>query len=182
MPRSKTRKDFTPSERVAIGNALEARLGERRGGANPQNFGELRGRESAEVAAEKADFGNPETYPHAKQIRDKARALEVYAQQAMDSESERWVHEIRMRAERRAGELLKETKASGERTKPADTLRQGPLSRRATTGKTLTDLGISRDQSSRWQQLAEVPDEHPPLTLRTSRTPAVGRALTAARR
>ena len=148
MPRPKTRKDFTPSKRLAIGKALEARLGERRGGTNPQNFGELRGRESAEVAAEKAGFGNPETYRQAKEIRDKARALEVYAQQAMDSESERWVHEIRMRAERRAGELLKETKEIGQRVNEKGS---NKVSRGTTPTATLSDFGISRDQSSDWQ-------------------------------
>ena len=72
----------------------------------------------------------------------------------MDSESERWVHEIRMRAERRAGELLKETKESGQRVNEKGS---NKVSRGATPTATLSDFGISRDQSSKWQQLAEVP-------------------------
>lgn len=84
MPRPKTRKDFTPSKRLAIGKALEARLGERRGGTNPQNFGELRGRESAEVAAEKAGFGNPETYRQAKAVTKRGTAELVKAMDAGD--------------------------------------------------------------------------------------------------
>jgi hypothetical protein len=41
-----------------------------------------------------------------KDIRDKALALEAYARQANDTEIQRWVAEIKLRAERRAGELL----------------------------------------------------------------------------
>jgi len=60
------RKDFTTSERVAIARAIEAKLPrERRGRDNPQNIGELKGRESAELAATSAGFGNAETYRQA---------------------------------------------------------------------------------------------------------------------
>ncbi|MCO6441895.1 MAG: hypothetical protein J5I81_12625 [Nitrococcus mobilis] len=43
-----------------------------------------------------------------KDIRDKARALEMYARQARNLEAERRACEIRLRAERRSGELLRE--------------------------------------------------------------------------
>lgn len=82
------RKDFTVSERVAIGKAVEAELkaiGERRGrprqecenqgelvGEIPQNFAELPGKETIEVAATKAGFGNKETYRQAKAVTEKA--------------------------------------------------------------------------------------------------------------
>ena len=46
-------------------------------------------------------------------IRDKALALEAYARQALNRDAERKAIEIRIRAERRAGQLLKELKASG---------------------------------------------------------------------
>ena len=49
-----------------------------------------------------------------KEIRDKARALEVYAAQALNRDAERKAAEIRVRAERKTGELLKQTKESGE--------------------------------------------------------------------
>lgn len=50
-----------------------------------------------------------------KDIRDKALALEVYAAQAMNLEEERKAANIRLRAERRAGELLAEMKRNGQR-------------------------------------------------------------------
>jgi F0F1-type ATP synthase membrane subunit b/b' len=52
----------------------------------------------------------------AKEIRDKARAIEVYAAQALNRDAERQAAEIRVRAERRTGKLLKEMKQSGERS------------------------------------------------------------------
>src|SRR5260363_402237 len=44
----------------------------------------------------------------AKELRDKARALEVYAQQARNREAEDKARKIRNRAQRRMGELLME--------------------------------------------------------------------------
>jgi hypothetical protein len=87
-----------------------------------------------------------------KKFHDKARAYEIYSQLAKNRKAERQAREIRLRAERRAGELLREMgKAKGGR----------PTANRShdATGLTLRQLGISRTQSSRWQQLAEVPEE-----------------------
>ena len=75
--RARRLKSFTPSERVAIGLAVEAELkaqGERRGRPKtagediPQNFAEYSGKETREIAAQKAGFGNPETYRQAKAV------------------------------------------------------------------------------------------------------------------
>ncbi len=68
------RKDFTVSERVAIGTAVEAELGERRGRPseeNPQNLAEYSGRETRDIAAGKSGFGNGESYRQAKAIVEK---------------------------------------------------------------------------------------------------------------
>jgi len=69
------RKDFTPSERVAIGAALEAEIGNRQGHRTDselrQNFAEVEpGERTEEIAARKAGFGNRTTYQHAKKVVD----------------------------------------------------------------------------------------------------------------
>ena len=94
-----------------------------------------------------------------KEIRDKARALEVYAQQSLNTDVERKAAEIRIRAERRAGELLKGMKETGERASATGNLKRGPKSKDTTSEKTLSDLCITRDESSKWQKLAEIPEE-----------------------
>ncbi len=70
---------------------------------------------------------------------------------------ERWACEIRLRAERKAGQLL----AKMEKAKRGpDKNGSGQRSRRATSdAKTLSEMAISKDQSSRWQALAGVPEE-----------------------
>jgi len=69
------RRSLKISERVAIGLAVEAELGNRRGsnqyqvkGELPQNFAEAAGKETREIAADKAGFGNAETYRQAKTV------------------------------------------------------------------------------------------------------------------
>jgi hypothetical protein len=90
-----------------------------------------------------------------KDIRDKARALEVYAAQALNLEAERKAAEIRIRAERKAGELLKEMKVNGQRhTGYGD--QKSESSRSTPKAQTLTDLGISKTHSSQWQALADM--------------------------
>jgi hypothetical protein len=91
-----------------------------------------------------------------KDIRDKALALEIYARQAKNVDVERDAGEIRLRAERRAGQLLKEiekAKAGRPPDNPSDDARD------YRGAPTLKERGISYDQSSRWQKLADVPEE-----------------------
>jgi len=62
---------------------------------------------------------------------------------------------VRLRAEIRAGEILKAMKQNGERRAG----KTGKLESGTTILKpTLADLGILPDQSSQWQQLAEIPE------------------------
>src|SRR4051794_7173410 len=96
-----------------------------------------------------------------KGIRDKARAIEVYARQARNVEAERQACEIRLRAERRCGQMLRDMeKAKGAQGNPGG--RGAPFVRShdetAQPVTTLSDLGISKTQSSRWQKLAAIPD------------------------
>ena len=87
-----------------------------------------------------------------KDIRDKAQAMAAYAKQANDTQMVEWATEIKVRAERRAGQLLAEMpKLNGARGvgKKVDSHDVSPLAA----------LGVSHSQSSRWQKLAAVPDD-----------------------
>lgn len=97
-----------------------------------------------------------------KDIRDKAAALEIYAKQANDKRLLVMASEIKLRAERKAGELLIEMKQKDELAKGAiepRTKRGTTRSIESTTSK-LSDLGISKDQSSDWQKIAQVNPEN----------------------
>lgn len=91
-----------------------------------------------------------------KDIRDKAVAMAAYAKQAGDNSLIQLATEIRVRAERKAGQMLAQMpKATGAKG-------IGPIAvvmNDRNHSPTLKDLGISKDQSSRWQKLAAVPDD-----------------------
>lgn len=88
-----------------------------------------------------------------KDIRDKAQAMSAYARQANDTALVEWATEIKVRAERRAGELLAVMGQNGQRAgrgrPPADGYKSS----------TLEGLGVSVQQSHRWQKLAAVPED-----------------------
>lgn len=84
------------------------------------------------------------------QIRDQAEALRVYAKAASDSlDAANAAAEIKLRAERRAGEML----AAMEKNKGA------AVPTRSHDATTLDDLGIDKTQSSRWQREAAVDED-----------------------
>src|SRR5215831_9738818 len=87
-----------------------------------------------------------------KSIRDKAVAMQAYAKQAKDTTLITQATEIRMRAERRAGEMLIEMAEREERH--AGKAAKGSRVATPTTAPKLSDLGINKTQSSRWQALA----------------------------
>jgi hypothetical protein len=90
-----------------------------------------------------------------KEIRDRALALQECARIAKNFEAERKAGEIRIRAERRTGELLSEME-KGKGGRPPENSAQPALSLFA---KAKQDAEISDDQAKRWQQLADIPKE-----------------------
>lgn len=96
-----------------------------------------------------------------KQIRDKAEALRLYIkQQGASLEMQNHCAEIKLRAERQAGEMLAEREMNkGAEGNPGG--RGAPIVRlhdETTQIPTLSDLGISKVQSHRWQVEADVPE------------------------
>lgn len=108
-----------------------------------------------------------------KSVRDKAEALRLYAKQAGETlEVQNNVAEIKIRAERRAGELL----ANMDRHPPGPSKQD--QSQRGTEPPTLSELGIDRKQSSRWQQVAALPEKR--FEKHIAETKASGDELTSA--
>ena len=104
--------------------------------------------------------GTSPRYAMARLLRDrpdlaarvKAGELSAHAA-AVEAQAD--AAEIKLRAERRIGELLEEQKAAGERRKPTERARGNsalPLA------PTLEDLGVGKMQASRWQAVAKVPE------------------------
>jgi hypothetical protein len=77
--------------------------------------------------------------------------------------------EIRLRAERKCGELLSGDIERAGRGRPA----------KMSGDTTLSDLHISRDQSSDWQRLAAIPDDEFEAALATEETPTTAGVLRA---
>lgn len=110
-----------------------------------------------------------------KSIRDKAEAMRVYAKQAkLGLESQNYAAEIKLRAERRAGELLIEMAENGERASPLDNLSKGHENPSAKP--TLNDLGLTNRQSKNWQRIAALPEEK--FETHIAETKAAGEELT----
>lgn len=108
-----------------------------------------------------------------KDIRDKAEAMAAYARQAKDSELIQYATEIKVRAERRCGELLKATADSGQRATRGVNVERYDIDK-----PTLSDMGLTRDESSRYQQLAAMPTEHFETAVATAKATA-GEVTTA---
>ena len=112
-----------------------------------------------------------------KDIRDKALAIEIYSRQAQNTENERNACRIRLRAERRAGELIAEMEKAKGAAVPGIGKRGGTVSNGATP---LAELGISRDQSSKWQKLAAVSEPEFEAALAGAEKPSTTGIIRAA--
>ncbi len=95
-----------------------------------------------------------------KDMIDKVAALEEYSHRAQNYDLEKQAFEIRKRAERKAGELLKEMAKEGKRRKkgPAKNpnITDGKIQQKP---KTLQELSITPRQSMEWQQLASLSEQ-----------------------
>lgn len=86
-----------------------------------------------------------------KSIRDMARAAEAWARSRhLGIEIENHGAEIRLRAERKGGEMLVSSAETGERVMGRP--------EKVSDAPTLSDLGITREQSSDWQAVAAIPE------------------------
>lgn len=109
-----------------------------------------------------------------KEIHNQAAALEAAARIAMNTEAERKAIEIRIRAERKAGELL----ANMERG------RTGPKLPASSAGnssyrKTLDEAKIPERTAERWQELARVPANHFEEHLSAAEKPSASAIISA---
>jgi hypothetical protein len=78
-----------------------------------------------------------------------------------------WATEIKVRAERQAGAMLSAAKASGALAT------SGGSMKKESPPPTLCDVGITKDQSSRWQSLASMTDEHFETAVATAEATAM---------
>ena len=86
-------------------------------------------------------------------IRNQAEAYRYALRQAKESpEVIKKAEEIKLRAERRAGELLKDTEFQHGSRGVGKKVESKPTT-------SLSDMGISKDQSSKWQKIASIPAE-----------------------
>lgn len=94
-----------------------------------------------------------------KDVRDKALAMQAYAKQAQDTELMENATDIRLRAERRAGELLREMVKNPGEAGPGRGNKNPLLKKKGVLSvPKLSDLGITYKQSSHWQKVAAMPE------------------------
>jgi hypothetical protein len=87
-----------------------------------------------------------------RDFHDKAAALQEYARRANDPDLIQMATDLRLRAARRGGQMLKQMLVEGER----DPGGRGRIGSRPKTQ--LRHLGIAKSQSARWQKIAALPE------------------------
>ena len=117
------------------------------------------------------------SYDEVKDIMDQAERAAVYARQANDSDLIKYATEIRVRAQRRAGEMLAQTeKATGAKGIGPIAVTEG--NRNQPVPATLEEIGVTKKQSSNWQALASMTEEHFEATVEAAKDTA-GEVTTA---
>lgn len=95
----------------------------------------------------------------AKDLRDKAHALQIYANQAKNRQAESQAAEVRIRAERQTKILMRDGQENGTIATQSHHGKGIQTSVAPIDTRTLSDLNITRDQSSKWGKLADIPDD-----------------------
>jgi len=94
-----------------------------------------------------------------KDIRDKAEALRVYSKQSKQGvEDINRVTEIKLRAERRAGQLLRELPTQQGERNDITSPHAGEKLEVQTKTEIIKDVGIGKGTADRWQQMADLPE------------------------
>lgn len=119
-----------------------------------EHSAELQLLDEARQAIEKAT-----TVRDAKEIADRAQALEVYVKRGKYGDIlQDHARQIKLRAERKGGELLAEMKAAGGIAEGRPK-KNGPPSGPFPESTNLADLGLSKNQSATWQKIASIPED-----------------------
>ena len=118
-------------------------------------------------------------------IMNVAEQAALYAKQANDNDLIEKATEIRVRAQRKAGEMLRQAAEQGQRAgksdggKMAAAVRWNSSSSGTTShAPTLAEIGITKDQSANYQRLAAMPDDHFETAVATAKATA-GEVTTA---
>lgn len=127
----------------------------------------------AKYDAAKHALAEAKAVDEVKNIHDVAAAMKAYARQSEDKQLEIDASEIRIRAERRLGELIREQKEtvglqSGARGKAGPGRGKNGVTQEDSVlddRPTLADAGISKKLSSRSQAIAGIPEEEFEQTL-----------------
>lgn len=93
------------------------------------------------------------------EIKNQAIAVEAYARQAKDGQLIDHAIDIKERAERRLGELMKQGQDSGELQKPWRPTEKGVSGKPVNKPSTLKDLGIDKNLANRARTKAGLTDE-----------------------
>jgi N6-adenosine-specific RNA methylase IME4 len=127
------------------------------------------------VALEKFDetvhaVQTSDSVEYTKNIRDMSAAARTFALQAKDPEMLERATEIRLRAERRCGQILTAMRDRAERDQGMGGIRigQGYLKL-----PTLKSMGINKNQSSRWQVRGSMSDEEFEVAVQLAKKAAV---------
>jgi hypothetical protein len=117
-----------------------------------------------------------------KDIRDKALAIEIYSRQARNIENGKRAIEIRIRQSGGVASCWlrrRSQRAEGHPKTPHSITGGFKAGQRRDEPKTLTDLGISENQSARWQKLAAVPEDEFEATFAWPEKPSTTGIITA---